>query len=172
LVSKIIDDNSSEDQKPISIEDVKDEIERCLNQIGAKEWIEMCFYDDYKFFVKLYPKLEALHKEQFGESEEIMKTRMLKLGFPKDIEIVVNDYISIRNTFQHSMIDLSPSNLELAQEVFVKVLVYLMVSNLEPLLLLHNREKFYTCLTDFFSHQLTENPAFCKKILSRLKTVF
>lgn len=56
----------------------------------------MCEYDDYKFFVKLYPKLEELYKKRFGESEEfsninkdgkdIMANKMLRLGFPEEVE--------------------------------------------------------------------------------------
>ena len=165
------DSDLGEDQKPSSIDEVKEEIMRCLTQIGANQWIKMCFYDDYMFFIKLYPKLEALYKEQFGESEEIMKNKMKKLGFPKDIEKVVINYISIRNTFQHSMIDLSPSNLELAREMFVKVFVYLIISNLEDVLLLNYREELYATLTEFISHGLTENEEFRKRILNRLKIV-
>jgi hypothetical protein len=182
IVSKLNNDDSSEDQKPVSIEDVKNEIERCLNQIGAKEWIDMCFYDDYKFFVKLYPKLEALYKERFGEIEKnrrdttegkiIMANKMVKLGFPKEIEMVVKKYITIRNNFQHSMDDISPSNLELSRDVFVKVFMYLIVSNLESKLLLNNQENFYSCFKDYFSIQLTDNRIFRKKILERLKHVF
>ena len=172
LVNKLNNEDQNEDQKPNSIEEVKEEVDRCLKQIGAKEWIDMCFYNDYKFFVKLYPKLEALYNEKFDESEEIMANKIVKLGFPKDIEAVVFKYIKIRNKFQHSMTDLSPSNFELAREVFVKAFVYLMVSNLEPSLLSQNREMFFSCLTDFFCHQLTDNQAFRKKILDRLKTVF
>lgn len=184
LVSKLNNEDSSKDQKPISIsiDDAKKEIKRNLNQIGAKQWIEMCYYDDYKFFVKLYPKLEELYHERFGESEkmssgnedgkEIMANKMVRLGFPKDIETVVIKYISVRNNFHHSMDDISPSNLELAHKAFVKLFVYLIISNLDSKLLSNNRESFYSCLKDFFSERLTGNPVFRKRILERLKTVF
>jgi len=182
LVSKLNNDDSSEDQKPISITDVEIEIERCLTQIGAKGWIDMCFYEDYMLFIKLYPKLEALYKERFGESEknskdtterkEIMRKKMKKLGFPKDIESIVKEYIVIRNNFQHSMDDISPSNLELARKAFVKIFVYLIKSNFDSKLLSANRESFYTSLKVFFSKQLTDNLDFCKRILERLKIVF
>jgi hypothetical protein len=182
LVSKFNNEDSRKDQKQISSDEIKEEIEQSLYQIGAKEWIEMCYYDDYKFFVKLYPKLEALYKERFGESEkisnntkdrkEIMANKMLKLGFPKEIETLVVQYISIRNNFQHSMNDISPSHLELTHEAFVKLFVYLILNSLEPKFLLNNRESLYSYLTDFFSNRLTSNPVFRKKILGRLKTVF
>jgi len=171
-----------QDQEPISIEDVKEEFERCLTQIGAEQWIEMCYYDDYKFFVKLYPKLEALYEERFYESEkntsnategkEIMANKMVKLGFPKDIETILINYISIRNNFNHSMYDISPSNLELAREVFVNIFVYLIISSLDSKLLLNNREMFFSCLKDFFSNQLNDNLIFHEKLLERFKTVF
>jgi len=182
LVSKLNNDDSKKNQKSISIDDAKIEIERCLNQIGAKNWIEICYYNDYKFFVKLYPKLEELYKERFSESEkisgntndvkEIMANKMMKLGFPKEIETIVIKYIKIRNNFQHSMDDISPSNLELAREAFVKIFVYLVLSNLESRLPLNNRESLYSCLTDFFSNRLMGNTKKKKKILERIKTVF
>jgi hypothetical protein len=182
LVSRISNKDSSEDQKSNSNEDVKQEIERCLNQMGAKQWIKMCFYDDYKFFVKLYPKLEALYKERFGESEKVsndpndrketMANKMVRLGFPKDIEMILIKYIKIRNNFQHSMDEIAPSSIELVHELFAKILVYLIVSNLESKLLLNNQENFYSCFKDYFSIQLTDNRIFRKKILERLKHVF
>ena len=172
LVSQLINKETFEDQNPISKEEVKEEVERCLNQIGAKEWIDMCFYDDYQFFTKFYPKLEALYKERFGESEEIMAIKMKKLGFPEDIETIVNKYISIRNKFQHSMEDMTPSNLKLTREAFAKVFVYLTLSNIKSKFLLKNREMFYSNLTEFFSKRLTGNPPFRKTILDRFKTVF
>ena len=184
LVSKLNNEDSSKNQKPISIsiDDAKKEIKRSLNQIGAKQWIEMCYYEDYKFFVKLYPKLEELYHERFGESEkmsnsnedgkEIMPNKMVRLGFPKNIETVVIKYISVRNNFHHSMVDISPSNLELAHKAFVKLFVYLIISNLDSKLLSNNRESFYSCLKEFFSERLTDNTVFRKRILERLKTVF
>lgn len=184
LVSKHTNEDSglNKDQNPVSIEEVKEEIERCLTQIGAKQWIEMCYYDDLKFFVKLYPKLEALYEERFGESDmnskdaseskETMPNRMRKLKFPKDIEKVVIKYIQIRNNFQHTMVDISSSNLGLAREVLVTVFVDLIVNNLKSTLLVDNRERLYSSLTDFFSHRLTDNPVFLKKIVERLETVF
>ena len=182
LVSRISNKDSSEDQKSNSNEDVKQEIERCLNQMGAKQWIKMCFYDDYKFFVKLYPKLEALYKERFGESEKVsndpnnrketMANKMVRLGFPKDIETILIKYIKIRNNFQHSMDEIAPSSIELVHELFAKILVYLIVSSLNSKLLSNNRESFYSSLKDFFSKRLTGNLDFRKRILERLKTVF
>ena len=172
LVFKFNNEDSSEEQKPISIDEVKEEIERCLSQIGASEWIEMCDYDDYMFFVKLYPKLEELYKERFGDSEEPMANKMKKFKFPKEIEAIVNKYIKIRNNFQHSMDDLLPSNLELAREVLVNVLLYLIISNVKSEFLSNNRESFCSCLKDFFSERLTDNHLFRKRILERLKTIF
>ena len=182
LVSKLNNEDSGEHKKSTLNEKVKKEIERCLNQIGAKQWVEMCFYDDYKFFVKLYPKLEALYEERFGEIEEssedttegkeIMANKMVRLGFPKDIETTVIKYVAIRNNFQHSMDDLSPSSLELAREAFAKVFVHLALNSIESKFLLKNRELLYASLTDFFSKRLTGNPAFRKRILGRFKTVF
>ena len=182
LVSKFDNENTTEYQKPSSIKEVKEEISRCLSQIGAKEWIEMCYYDDYKFFIKLYPKLEGLYNERFGESEkfsnntkdgkEIMAIKMVRLGFPEEVETVVIKYVAIRNTFQHSMNDISPSNLELSRDVFAKVFVYLMLSSIDSKFLLKNREMLYANLTDFFSKRLTGNPAFRKRLLKRFETVF
>ena len=182
MVSNLDNEDRQEDQRPISIDDIKKEIERCLNLIGGKEWIEMCYYDDYKFFVKLYPKLEALYEERFYESEknsknttegkEIMANKMVKLGFPKDIETIVINYISIRNNFQHSMVDISPLNLELARDAFAKVFVYLILSSIESKFLLNNRETLFANLTEFFSKRLTGNLAYRKRILERIEAVF
>lgn len=52
-------------------EAIKNEIERVFLVIRVNEWLDMCEYDDYKFFVKLYPKLEELYNERFGESKKI-----------------------------------------------------------------------------------------------------
>lgn len=175
------DSDLGEDQKPTSIDEVKEEIMRCLTQIGANQWIKMCFYDDITFFVKLYPKLEALYNDRFGENEnnskaasegkKIMANKMMQLGFPKDIEDIVINYISIRNNFHHSMQDISPSNLDLARDAFVKVFVYLIVSSLESKFLSKNRENFFSNLMDFFSNRLTGNNKFRKKIEKQLKIV-
>jgi len=182
LVSKFNNEDSSEEQKPTSIDEVKEEIERCLDQIGANEWIEMCDYDDYMFFVKLYPKLEELYRERFGKSEkksndategkEIMANKMARLGFPEEVETILINYISIRDNFAHSMKDILPSNLDLAREVFVQVLVDLILNALDSKLLSNNKERLYSRLKDFFSERLTGNPNFRKRILRRLKTVF
>ena len=182
LVSKFDTDDSREDESQNSIDEVKEEIERCLTQIGAKEWFDMSFYTDYQFFVKLYPKLEDLYRERFGESEksgkdakegkEIMANKMEKLGFPEDIENDVINYLSVRNIIEHSMTDLSPSNLELAREVFVKVFVYLILDSFKSKFLMKNRELVYANLTEIFSKRLTGNPIFRKEILERLETVF
>ena len=182
LVSRLNNEDSIEDQKQILIDDAKHEIDRCLNQIGAKNWIEMCYYDDYKFFDKFYPKLEALYEERFGESKrsisdtnngkETMANKMMKLGFPKDIEKILIQYVKIRNNFQHTMDDISPSNLGLAHEAFIKIFIYLILSSLESKILLNNRETIYSCLIDFFSKQLKNNQVFRKKILERIETVF
>ena len=171
-----------QDQKAISIEQVKEEVDRCLTQIGAEQWIEMCYYDDYQFFIKVYVKLEELYEGRFGRSKrssnnataekEIMAIKVVKLGFPKDIETILKKYVKIRNKFQHSMVDISPSNLELAQEAFVKVFVDVIVNNLDTKLLLDDRENLYSCLKDFFSQRLTGNHIFHKKLLDRFKTVF
>lgn len=70
------------------------------------------------------------------------------------------------------MVDLTPSNLGLAREAFAKVLVHLIVSHLEPELLLNNRESFYAALTDFFTRRLTGNPAFRKRIIEEFEIAF
>ena len=172
LVSKLNNEEVIEVQEPVSIEKVKEEIERCLNQIGAKQWIDMSYYDDYQFFVKLYPKLEELYKEGFGESEEPMAVKMKKFKLPKEIETIVLKYIKTRNNFQHSMDDLLPSNLELAREVFVNVLLYLIISNIKSEFLLNDRESVYAGLVDFFSRRFAGNASFRKIFVGRLKTVF
>ncbi len=161
---------------------IKIEVERVLLSVKIEEWLDMCGYDDYKFFVKLYPKLEELYTERFDESEklsnntkdgkEIMANKMVRLGFPEDVETILIQYIVIRNIFQHSMKDISPSNLEQAREAFVKVFVYLIISSLDSKLLSNNRESFYSCLKAYFSKRLTGNPVFRKRVLERVKTVF
>ena len=172
LVSKIDTDDSREDQMPISIDEVKEEIERCLTQIGAKEWIEICFYTYYKFFSKLYPKLESLYKERLGESDDIMANKMVELGFPEEIEDMVINYVSIRNNFQHSMVDITPSHLGVACKVFVYVLVDLILNALNSELLLNHKEMLCANLTDFFSKRLTGNPPFRKEMVERINAVF
>ena len=182
LVSKVKKEPSIVAES-LSLEDaIKIEIERVFFSIKVEEWLDMCEYNDYKFFVKLYPKLEGLYNERFGESEklsnstkdgkEIMANKMVRLGFTKDVEALVIQYVAIRNIFQHSMKDISPSNLEQAQEAFVKVLVYLIISSIDSKLLSNNRESFYSCLKNFFSERLSSNPIFRKRILERVKTVF
>lgn len=165
-----------------SKDSIKIEIKRVFSVIKAKEWLDMSGYDDYKFFVKLYPKLEELYIERFGESEKtsnnnkdgknIMANKMARLGFPEEVETLVINYVSIRNIFQHSMKDISPSNLEQAHDVFVNVFVYLIVSNLDSKLVSNNRESIYSCLKDYFSKQLSNNPIFLKRMIERFETVF
>jgi hypothetical protein len=169
--------------KSLSLEEaIRTEIERVFLAIKVNEWLDMCGYDDYKFFVKLYPKLEELYSERFGESEkssnnakdgkDIMANKMVRLGFPEEIETLIVQYVAIRNVFQHSMNDISPSNLKLAQEAFVKVLIYLIVSSLDPKLVSNNKERIYSCLNDFFSKRLAGNPLFRERMLERFKIVF
>ncbi|MBA7543386.1 hypothetical protein ES705_35717 [subsurface metagenome] len=182
LASKVKKEPSIETEKLFLEDTIKIEIERVFLAVKVEEWLDMCGYDDYKFFVKLYPKLEGLYSERFGESEkfsdntkdgkDIMANRMVRLGFPEDIEEFVIQYVSIRNLFQHSMKDISPSNLEQAQEAFVKVFVYLITNSLDSKLLSNNRESFYSCLKNFFSKRLASNPIFRKRVLERLRTVF
>ena len=167
----------------LGLEDaIKIEVERVFLAIKVDEWLDMCGYDDYKFFVKLYPKLEELYTERFGESEklsnndkdgkDIMANKMVRIGFPEEVETILIQYVAIRNIFQHSMKDISPSNLEQAHEAFVIVFVYLIINNLDSKLLSNNRESFYSCLKDFFSKRLTSNPVFRKRVLERFKAVF
>ena len=182
LASKVKKEPSIETEKLFLEDTIKIEIERVFLAVKVEEWLDMCGYDDYKFFVKLYPKLEGLYSERFGESEkfsdntkdgkDIMANRMVRLGFPEDIEEFVIQYVSIRNLFQHSMKDISPSNLEQAQEAFVKVFVYLITNSLDSKLLSNNRESFYSCLKNFFSKRLASNLVFRKRVLERLRTVF
>jgi len=182
LASKVKKEPSIETEKLFLEDTIKIEIERVFLAVNLEEWLDMCGYDDYKFFVKLYPKLEGLYSERFGESEkfsdntkdgkDIMANRMVRLGFPEDIETNVVQYVSIRNLFQHSMEGISPSNLEQAQEAFVKVFVYLITNSLDSKLLSNNRESFYSCLKNFFSKRLAGSPVFRKRVLIRLKTVF
>jgi len=182
LASKVKKEPSIETEKLFLEDAIKIEIKRVFKAVKVEEWLDMCGYDDYKFFVKLYPKLEELYTERFGESEkssnytkdgkEIMANKMARLGFPEEIETIVLQYVTVRNIFQHSMDDISPSNLEQAQEAFVKVFVYLIISSLDSKLVSSNRESFYSCLKDFFSERLTGNPVFRKRVLERLKTVF
>ena len=42
---------------------IKIEIERVFSVIRADVWLDMCGYDDYKFFVKLYTKLQTLFRQ-------------------------------------------------------------------------------------------------------------
>lgn len=184
LVSKAKKEPNSGGESPGMIleEAIKIEIKRVFLKIRAKEWLDMCGYNNHMFFVKLYPKLEGLYKEKFGESEnlgnntkdgkDIMANKMLRLGFPEEIGTLIVQYVAIRNIFQHSMRDISPSNLEQARETFVKVFVYLIVSNLDSKLVSSDRETFYSFLKGFFSETLKDNPIFRKRMLERLKTVF
>ena len=139
----------------------------------------MSYYDDYKFFVKLYPKLEELYKERFGEGEknnsegkEIMANKMVKLEFPKEIETLVIKYIASRNKFHHSMDDISQSHVELARKVFVNVFLYVIVSNLKTEFLSGDRKSLYEGLAQFFSKRLTGNPMFRREIVGQLKIAF
>jgi hypothetical protein len=184
LVSKAKNEpNSGGESSGMGLEEaIKIEIKRVFSKIKAKEWLDMCGYDNNMFFVKLYPKLEDLYKQRFGKSEKssnsskdgkmIMANKMRRLGFPEEVETFVGQYISNRNIFQHSMRDISPSNLEQAREAFVKVFVYLIVSNLDSKLVSSNRETFYSFLKDYISKRLARNPIFRERMLERLKTVF
>ncbi len=182
LVSKAKKNASAVDES-MSLENaIKIEVERVFLAIKVNEWLDMCGYDDYKFFAKLYPKLEGLYDERFGErekfndnakdGEDIMANKMVRLGFPEEVETILIKYVVNRNIFQHSMKDISPSNLEQAQEAFVRVFVCLIINSLDSKLLSSNRESFYSCLRDFFSKRLTGNPVFRKRMLERIKTVF
>ena len=182
LASKVKKEPSTVEESLSLEEAIKIEIERVFLAVKVEEWLDMCGHDDITFFVKFYPKLEGLYSERFGESEKfsdnikdgkkIMANRMVRLGFPEDVEELVIQYVSNRNIFQHSMKDISPSNLEQAQEAFVKVFVYLIISSLDSKLLSNNRESFYSCLKNFFSKRLASSPVFRKRVLEMLKTVF
>ena len=182
LASKVNKEPSIETENLILEDAIKIEIERVFLAVKVDEWLDMCGYDDITFFVKFYPKLEGLYSERFGENEKfsdnikdgkkIMANRMVRLGFPEDVEELVIQYVSNRNIFQHSMKDISPSNLEQTQEAVVKVFVYLITNSLDSKLLSNNREGFYSWLKEFFSKRLADNPIFRKRVLKRLKTVF
>ena len=182
LASKVKKDAPAEVEN-LGLEDaIKIEVERVFLAVKVDEWLDMCGYDDYKFFVKLYPMLEELYNERFGESEkfsdnakdgkDIMANKMVRLGFPEEVETILIQYVAIRNIFQHSMKDISPSDLEQAHEAFVRVFVYLIINSLDSKLLSNNRESFYSWLKNFFSKRLKGNPIFRKRMLERLKTVF
>ena len=64
-------------------EAIKNEIERVFLVIRVNEWLDMCEYDDYKFFVKLYPKLEELTTNDLAKAKKLKMTpRTEKILWP------------------------------------------------------------------------------------------
>ena len=168
-----------------SEEAIKNEIERIFSAIRVDEWLEMCGYSDYKFYVKLYNKLQVLYRLKFGDDgkklkdsknakveQEIMAGKIAKLNFPEDLTTELIRYIAIRNNAEHDNYDLTPSDMEIAHNAFVRLFIYLITSNLDAQLLAGNEKSFYDCLHRYFSSQLENNSKFLERIERSLNSLF
>ena len=185
LVLKIKEDTPAKD-KSLCMEDlIKIEIKRVFLAIKVNEWLDMCQYDDYKFYIKLYNKLETLYLQKFGaerekpkkakntkEEQEIIASKIVKLNFPEEVTTELIQYIVIRNNATHDDWDLTPSNMEIAHNAFVRLLIYLIVSSLDAQLLTENGKAFYDYLHQYFSSQLENNSKFLERIKKNLNLLF
>ena len=185
LVLKIKEDTPAKD-KSLCMEDlIKIEIKRVFLAIKVNEWLDMCQYDDYKFYIKLYNKLETLYLQKFGaerekpkkakntkEEQEIMAGKIVKLNFPEEVTTELIQYIVIRNNATHDDWDLTPSDMEIAHNAFVRLLIYLIVSSLDAQLLTENGKAFYDYLHQYFSSQLENNSKFLERIKKNLNLLF
>lgn len=172
--------------KSLCMEDIiKIEIKSVFLAIKVDEWLDMCEYDDYKFYIKLYNKLEALYRQKFGderekpkkakntkEEHEIMAGKIVKLNFPEEVTTELIHYITIRNNATHDDWDLTPSDMEIAHNAFVRLLIYLITSSLDAQLLTENRKAFYDYLHQYFSSQLENNTKFLERIKKNLNSLF
>ncbi|MBA7511148.1 hypothetical protein ES705_03139 [subsurface metagenome] len=169
--------------KSLCMEDViKIELKRVFLAIKIDEWLDMCGYDDYKFYIKLYNKLQALYRQKFGderekpknakEEHEIMAGKIVKLNFPEEVTTELIRYIAIRNNATHDDWDLTPSDIEIAHNVFVRLLIYLIASSLNVQLLAENRKAFYDYLHQYFSNKLENNSKFLERIKENLNSLF
>lgn len=170
----------------LSLEDIiKSEVERVFLAIKVDEWLDMVGYDDYKFYIKLYNKLQALYRQKFGDDgekpknaknakveQEIMAERIAKLNFPEEATTELIQFIVIRNNATHDDRDLTSSDMEIAHNAFVRLLIYLIVSSLNAQLLAENRKDFYNYLNQYFSSKLENNSKFLKKIKKNLNSLF
>jgi len=185
LVLKAKKDTSVTDESLCMEDVIKIEIERVLLAIKVDEWLDMCRYDDYKFYIKLYNKLEALYRQKFGDDgkkpkntknakveQEIMAGRMVKLNFPEEVTTELTRYITIRNNATHDDWDLTQSDMEIAHNAFVQLLIYLITSSLDSQLLAENGKAFYDYLHQYFSSQLENNSKFLEKIEKNLNSLF
>lgn len=185
LASKAKKEKPTVDES-LSLEDIiKSEIERVFLAIKVDEWLDMCGYDDYKFYIKLYNKLQALYRQKFGDDgekpknakkakveQEIMAERIAKLKFPEEATTELIQFIVIRNNATHDDRDLTPSDMEIAHNAFARLLTYLIVSSLNSQLLAENRKAFYNYLNQYFSSKLENNSKFLGKIKKNLNSLF
>lgn len=168
-----------------SEEAIKIEIERVFLAIKVDKWLDMCEYEDYKFYVKLYNKLQALYSQKFGDTgktpqnnkkvkveKEIMAEKIAKLNFPEEVTTELIRYLIIRNNAEHTNYDLTPSDMEIAHNAFVRLFIYLITSSLDAQILAGNEESFYDCLHQYFSSQLENNSKFLEKIDRSLNSLF
>lgn len=161
---------------------IKIEIERVFSVIRADEWLDMCGYDDYKFFVKLYNKLQTLYRQKFGDEEkksknakveqEIMAGKIVKLNFPEEVTTELIRFIAIRNNATHDNYDLTSSDMEVAHNAFIRLFIYFIATNLNAQLLTENRKAFYNYLHQYFSSKLENNSRFLEKMKKNLNSLF
>jgi hypothetical protein len=185
LVSKVKKEPPTETES-LGLEDsIKNEIKRVFLAIKIDEWFDMCGYNDYKFYVKLYNKLQALYRQKFGDDgkkskntknakveHEIMAEKIAKLKFPEEVTTELIMYIIIRNNAEHDNYDLTPSDMEIAHNAFVWLFIYLITSNLDAQLLAGNEKSFYRNLHQYFSSRLERNPKFLEKVERSLGSLF
>lgn len=184
LVSKTRKEVLHETESLSLKETIKIEIERAFLVIKVDEWLDMCGYDDYKFYIKLYNKLEVLYRQKFGdegnifknakntkEEKKIMAGKIEKLNFPEEVTTELIRYIVIRNNATHDDRDLTPSDMEIAHNSFVRLFIYLITSNLNAQLLSENRKAFYDYLHQYFSIQLENNSKFFEKVEKNLNSL-
>ena len=174
---------SSREEESLKLDEIiKNEIERVFLVIDIDEWLIMCRYDDYKFYTKLYNKLEGLYRQEFEEGKKKFKTsnkepenmpgKIVKLNFPENVTTELMGFISIRNNITHNNWDIAPSDVEIAHNSFVSLLIYLIVSYLDVQLLSGNEQLFYNYLRQCLSSNLEKSPKFLTKIESSLNTYF
>ena len=65
---------------------------------------------------------------------------------------------------KHDNYDLTPSDMEIAHNAFIRLFIYLITSNLDSKLLTGNEKSFYKNLRQYFSIRLERNPKFLEKI--------
>lgn len=182
FVSNMEKNTSSKDESLDLEDEIKSEIERVFLVIKVDEWLDMCGYDDYKFFIKFYNKLEALYRQKFGNGDkkakntksdqEIMARKIVKLNFPKKIITEIFRYIKIRNNATHNDWNLTPSDMEVAHNAFVLLFIHLLTNSLDSHLLEENEKLFLKLLLQNISNRLDHAPKFLSKMERSLISSF